>query len=273
MASDGFPRAWIAITITAVACGLASVAGAGAAETRRADVFTLAEIRGVAAQLHPNALLPTRVPPRIAFVDSGLGCSSLGVGGPPCFAALTYHTRRTGGARAFQLAIYDGRVASRVVRALLRHDGKFGTTTHFTAGRFAGTRERQWNKHYKVGGVDAYVWQYKTTTYALIVHFLNSGAQSFPGTVPRTIIASFSSVTGAKAPSLPPAPAELIMPDVRGMTEAAAIAAVHKTGLEVRRFGTVAAPTPEQVGLVVDTSPRPGESVPKDTLVTISIGV
>jgi len=162
--------------------------------TRSDAVFTLAEIRGLMAQYHPNALLPTRVPPRVAFVDVGGGCSSLGVGGPPCFAHLEYHVRRTGGVSAFQLAIYDGRVASKVVRALLRHDGKFGSTTSFTAGRFAGTRERQWDKQYKVGGVDAYVWQYKTTTYALIVHFLDNGAQSFSGTVPRTIIASFSPV-------------------------------------------------------------------------------
>jgi hypothetical protein len=186
------PRAWI--VVTAVACALAWVAAAGAVRTRSDVVFTLAQIRGLMAQYHPNALLPTRVPPRVAFVDVGGGCSSLGVGGPPCFAHIEYLVRRTGGVSAFQLAIYDGRVASKVVRALLRHDGKFGSTTSFTAGRFAGTRERQWDKQYKVGGVDTYVWQYKTTSYALLVHFLDSGAQSFPGTVPRTIIASFSPV-------------------------------------------------------------------------------
>ena len=136
-------RGWI--VVTAVTCALACVAAAGAMGTRSDAVFTLAEIRGLMAQYHPNALLPTRVPPRVAFVDVGGGCSSLGVGGPPCFAHLEYHVRRTGGVSAFQLAIYDGRVASKVVRALLRHDGKFGSTTSLHR------RALRWDKGAPVG--------------------------------------------------------------------------------------------------------------------------
>jgi hypothetical protein len=228
-------------------------------------------LSGIAAASYPKALLPTRLPPKIGFADIGFSCSTLGVGGPPCVASLHYITRPTAGKGAFQLAIFNGRVASKVVQALLRHDGRFGTTSSFTAGRFAGTRERQWDKPLRIGGVDTYVWQHKETTYALIVRFLNSGAQAFPGTVPRTIIASFSPVAGA-APKVLPSAATVTMPNLVGLTEAAAIAAGNKAGVDVRRFGTAPAPTPAQVGLVVSTFPGAGASVPRGTLVRINIG-
>jgi hypothetical protein len=257
--------------VTALLSALASVGGAGALESRSSVTFTIAQIRGLIGQQHPNALLPTRLPPKIAFVDVGGGCSSLGVGGPPCFASLTYITRRTGGASSFQLAIYNGKVKTKVVEALLRHDGKFGSTTSFTAGRFAGTRERQWNKSYEVGGVDTYVWQYKTTTYALIVRFLDSGAHAFPGTVPKTIIASFTSVKGA-APPPAPVPRTATMPNVIGMTFKAAVDAIFKAGLDARRIEDVPAPTPDLVGKVVDTSPKAGVKAPYGSIVTLYIG-
>jgi hypothetical protein len=257
--------------VTALVCVLAYVAGAGASESRSSVIFSIAQIRGLMAQQHQNAMLPTRLPPKIAFVDVGGGCSSLGVGGPPCFAALAYITRRTGGARSFQLAIYNGMVKTKVVHALLRHDGKFASTTSFAAGRFAGTRERQWNKTYKVGGVDTYVWQYGTTTYALIVRFLDSGAQAFPGTVPRTIIASFTPVKGATPPPAP-APRTATMPNVIGMTFKAAADAIFKAGLDARRIQDVPAPTPDLVGKVVDTSPKAGVKAPYGSIVTLYIG-
>ncbi len=156
---------------------------------------TAREIRSLAALTYPDVLLPTRFPPKVAMADLGGNCSSLGVGGPPCFAVLEYVT--ASGKSAFQLAVHNGHVTDKIVAALLRHDGKFGSTSAFKAGRFGGTRERQWDKSYKAGGNDEYVWQSGAHTYALIVHFLDSGAQSFPGTVPTAIVASFARVAGA----------------------------------------------------------------------------
>jgi len=219
----------------------------------------------------PGVWLPTRLPPKIAFAGIGFQCGSLGVEGRPCLASLEYVTTRTGGHAAFQLVVWNGRVSGNVVQALRRHAGKFGTTSSFTAGSFSGTRVRQWDKTYKVGGADGYVWQHRTTTYLLMVRFLDSGALAFPGTVPATIIASFAPVSGA-TPVVPPSPANVTMPDLVGLTTSAAIAAGTKAGLPVRRIGSVPAPTPEQVGLVVSTSPKAGASVPRGTLVTINVG-
>ena len=72
---------------------------------------------------------------------------------------------------------------------LRAHDCCFGSQTTFTAGKFSGVRERQWNKAFKVGGVDTYVWEYKTETYLIEHRFTNSGAVEYPGFVPRSVIA------------------------------------------------------------------------------------
>jgi hypothetical protein len=270
MRLGGRPRAWI--WVTAVICALACVV-ASAATSRSAIILSLAQARGLMAQYHPNASLPTKVPPGVRFADVGGSCSSLGVGGPPCFARLEYITARTGGKSAFQLALFNGTVKAKVVQALLRHDGKFGSTTAFTAGKYAGTRERQWNKAYKIGGVDTYVWQYRTITYALLVRFLDSGAQAFPGTVPRAIIASFTPVKGATPPPAPPPTAQVTMPNVIGKTPEAASDIIFKAGLDARRFGQVPAPTPDLVGKVVQTAPKPGEKAAYGSIVTLYLGV
>jgi hypothetical protein len=257
--------------VTAVSCAFAGVVGANAATSQSAAIFSLAQARGLMAQYHPNASLPTKVPPGIRFVDVGGNCSSLGVGGPPCYARLEYVTGRTGGKSAFQLAVYNGTVRAKVVQALLRHDGKFGSTSAFTAGKYAGTRERQWNKAYKVGGVDTYVWQYRTTSYALLVRFLDSGAMAFPGTVPKTIIASFTPVKGA-ASLPPPPPNQVTMPNVIGKTPEAASDIIFKAGLDARRIDQLPAPTPDLVGKVVQTAPKPGVKAAYGSIVTLYIG-
>src|SRR4051794_618793 len=51
-----------------LAAALVAGACAGAAGSRSAVIFTLAEIRGVAAATHPDVLLPTRVPAKVGFV-------------------------------------------------------------------------------------------------------------------------------------------------------------------------------------------------------------
>ena len=50
---------------------------------------------------------------------------------------------RCGGGWAVQVNVWQGHITARVVRALLRHDGKAGTTQPFTAGRYSGTLEVQ----------------------------------------------------------------------------------------------------------------------------------
>lgn len=95
------------------------------------------------------------------------------------------------GIEAFHLRIYEGRVAAKVVLALLRHDGKAGAKAPFTAGRYTGTRERQYDPRYKVGWVESYVWQTEKWTYLVEVHFRQSGAPDYPGTNPKSIIAPF----------------------------------------------------------------------------------
>jgi hypothetical protein len=180
------------VVLATIACALAGGAGSAAAPSRSAPRFQLAELKSLAAATYPDVLLPTRLPPKVTIADLGGNCGSLGVGGPSCFARLEYTTVQ--GVSAFQLALYEGHVASKIVAALLRHDGKFGSTSMFHAGRFTGTRERQWNRNFHVGGVDTYVWQSGAKTYALLVRFLDSGAQAFTGTNPTAIVASFSGV-------------------------------------------------------------------------------
>lgn len=181
-----------ASSVAVLICAMVCVVGAAATGSRTSSRYSLAEIRALAALTYPDVLLPTRFPPKVTLADLGGNCSDLGVGGPPCFARLEYVTAN--GKSAFQLGVFNGRVESKIVAALLRHDGKFGSTSAFKTGRFAGTRERQWDKSYKAGGNDTYVWQSGAHTYALVVHFLDSGAQSFPGTVPTAIVASFAGV-------------------------------------------------------------------------------
>jgi len=262
-------RSTVWIAFTAVACALVVVAAADATRTRSSHVFTLAQIRGVVAKYHPNAQLPTRLPPKVSSVDIGFICPSPGTGAPPCFALLDYFAPGAS-AEPFQLFLYDGRVANKVVAALVAHDGGAWPVTAFTAGRFVGKRERQWTKKFKVGGFDTYVWQDKLTTYALSVHFLDSGAPAYPGTVPRTVIASFSPIKAAK----PPAPAMVVMPDVIGLQPLEAILATRKAGLTgpwIRAF--TPALTPDQVHLVLKTSPVAGTRMLKNATITLYLGM
>ena len=231
----------------------------------------LAEIRSLAAATYPDVLLPTHFPPKVTIADLGGNCGSLGVGGPPCFAVLEYTTSQ--GRSAFQLALFEGHVAGKVVAALLRHDGKFGSTRAFSAGRFAGTRERQWNHSFKAGGVDTYVWQSGAKTYALVVRFLDNGAQAFPGADPPAIVASFSSVKGAKPATIFSAPSTTTMPDLFGMTQEQAVAAAKKAGIDTKlRIGQMRAGTPSEVGRVARTVPRAGNPVSPGDVVTVYIG-
>jgi hypothetical protein len=264
---------WVWIGATAAASVLACAAVAGASPSRASLSYTVAAVRGAMAQYHPSAYLPTRVPPKIAWVEVGGTCQGLGPGAPGCYARLEYTTRRTGGKQAFQLGLYNGHVKAKIVRALRLHDGKFGSVSSFTAGRFTGTRERQWNKAFKVGGVDTYVWEYKTNTYALQLRFLDSGAVEYPGFVPRTVIASFAPVKGATPPPPPPpSQSQVTMPNVIGKTPEAASDIIFKAGLDARRLDQVPAPTPDLVGKVVQTAPKPGVKAPYGSIVTLYIG-
>ena len=204
------------------------VSSAAASSGRAVVLLPLAQLRGAAAQYAPGAVLPNKLPPRVTQADVGAFCNAPGVGGPPCRWMLTY-TPKSPGVEAFHLGIYQGRVANKVVKALLRHDGKAGSTAPFRAGRYTGTRERQRDARYKVGWVDSYVWQTGKWTYLLEMHYRESGAPDYPGTNPKTIIASF----GASGPSvpLPPAPVYVTVPNLVGMTKDAATAALKALGL------------------------------------------
>ena len=260
------------VWLVAAACLLLGASLAGAADTRVSIIVPVSQLHGLAAANYPGMRLPTRLPPKVAFADVGSGCpTSTKLGAPPCLKGLHYTTRRTGCCKAFEVAVYSGKVASSVLQALRRHDGKFGSVSSFKAGRFTGTKERQWDKTYKVGGVDSYVWQDTSFTYVLMVRFLDSGAQAFLGTVPLDIVASFAAGSGSPTPVAPPA-ASVKMPNLVGLTVAAAIAAGFKAGLDVRRINDVAAPTPGQVGLVISTVPAAGASLPYGSIVTINVG-
>ena len=127
----------------ATLCALASVADGGASGSRASLIFSVGEARGVMAQYHPSAYMATRLPPKIGWVDVGGGCQGLGPGAPACYARLEYNDRRTGGRSAFQAAFFSGHLKARIVKALRAHDGRFGSQTTFTAGKFSGVRERQ----------------------------------------------------------------------------------------------------------------------------------
>ena len=166
--------------------GLLLASSATAASTL---LLPLTQLRAAAAQYAPGAVLPTKLPPGVTQADVGAFCSAPGVGGPKCRWMLTY-SPNSPGIEVFNLGIYQGAVAGKVVQALLRHDGKAGSTTPFRAGRYTGTRERQRDPRYK-GWNDAYVWQFGKWTYLLEVHYLESGAPLYSGTKPVTIISSF----------------------------------------------------------------------------------
>ena len=263
-------RSYAALAIVAAVCALVTAPGAGAGADRSALIFTLQEIRSAAATYDPQVLLPTKVPPGVAFADLAGICNPPGTGGPRCRHFIEYVTRRIDGRSAFQLFVYDGRVSSGVVAALMRHDGTVnGSTSKFTAGTFAGTRERQWNHSFKIGGVDTYVWQAGAKTYALSVRFLDNGKQAYPGTNPTSIIASFASVRGAKP--LPP-PVRVTVPDVIGLDYMQAVQALSKAGLKVQGV-KVTAPTPDVRGLIIATSPQAGASLSRGTTVTVTLAV
>jgi hypothetical protein len=180
---------------------------------------------------------------------------------------LTYNARGTG-KEAFHLGIYQGRVAAKVVQALLRHDGKAGSTTPFTAGRYTGTRERQRVARFEVGSVDAYVWQSGKWTYLIEVHFRENGAPDYPGTNPKSIIASFSA-SGKTAP-LPAPPVYATVPNLEGMTQEDAIAAIKALRL-VPRVSVYADGPPDQLGLVLHQNPPAGSSLREGSPVSIDV--
>jgi hypothetical protein len=183
---------------------------------------------------------------------------------------LEYLRAPTGGSAAFQLAIYDGRVADAVVLALLRHDGKAGSTTPFKAGKFAGTRERQHDPRFKVGWVDSYAWQSGKYTYLLMLHYLEGGAPSYAGTNPLAVIASFAGVANAPPIAVPTA-SYVTVPDVVGMTRAAAVAKLKALGLKPT-VDTYPAPIPAAVGKVIGMDPRAGEQSSHGGSVHLTVG-
>jgi hypothetical protein len=180
----------------AALCALVAAADGGASVSRASIIFTVTEARGAMAQYHPSASMATKLPPGIGWVDVGGGCKTLGPGAPACYARMEYNNRRTGGRTAFIAAFYAGHVKTKVVKALLAHDGRFGSQTTFTAGAYSGIRERQWNKAFAVGGFDTYVWESKANTYMIQLHFTNTGAVDYPGFVPKSVIASYRPVLG-----------------------------------------------------------------------------
>jgi hypothetical protein len=173
-------------------CALAAVGSAGASSSRAGLSFPLAQARVMMRQYFPGTYMPTKLPAKIAWLEVGGGCATLGPGAPPCFVRASYQTRQTGGKVAFLAAFYAGRQKAKIIRALRVHDGAAGTLTAFTAGKYAGSRERQWDKRYSAGGVDTYVWEYRTKTYLIQYHFSNAGVIDYPGFLPKTVIASYA---------------------------------------------------------------------------------
>ena len=248
---------------------LVLVGGAAGRVHRSSLVLPVAELRSAANMVAPDVTLPTRLPPGIAYADVGAFCNSPGVNGPPCRSMLEYVSKPTGGATAFQLAVYDGRVAAAVVRALLRHDGKAGSTAPFTAGKVAGTRELQHDARFKVGWVESYAWESGKYTYLLVVKVREGGAPTYAGTNPLKIIASFGGVSNAPAIAVPSI--YFTIPDVLGLTRAAAAAKLTALGLKVTVY-TYPAESPGDVGKVIDVTPRVGRQSQRGGSVAITIG-
>ncbi len=255
------------IVASAAVAFFALASSASATSSRSALNLPLAQLRAAAAQYAPGAVLPNKLPPGVTQADVGAFCNAPGVGGPPCRWMLTY-TSKLPGVEAFHLGIYQGRVAAKVVQALLRHDGKAGSTRPFTAGRYTGTIERQHNARYKTGSVESYVWQSGKWTYLIEVHFKESGAPDYPGTNPKAIIASVSA-RGATAP-LPPAPVYATVPNLVGMTEAEATAAITALGLDPR-VSVYAGGPPDQLGLVLHQRPPVGASLREGSPVFLDV--
>jgi serine/threonine-protein kinase len=95
-----------------------------------------------------------------------------------------------------------------------------------------------------------------------------------PGTVLSQSPSNGSSVrAGSKVElTVAQAPKEVVVPDVRGATEAAAVAKLKHAGFTPK---TASHPTsePSQVGMVLEQSPAAGANARKGATVTITVGV
>jgi len=85
-----------------------------------------------------------------------------------------------------QFNVWRGHVKAQVVRGLLFHDGKAGTTIPFTAGRYPGILEVQ--QHASGPSPESFVWEAGQFTYLFLPL---PSIPPVPGLVPRTVIASF----------------------------------------------------------------------------------
>ena len=210
----GFPRpvsssssaAWPPKLLRAgfVCVVLALVWAAGALGSPRGlstDCKVLAEARSPAAPrvgpLQPQVMLPTFLP-RTGFVcpgpillreqDPGLHPAYTATflkGTPYTFNGMT--ACRCGGGWAVQVNVWRGHITGRIVRALLRHDGKAGTTRPFSAGRFSGTLEVQ-QLSGSANAIESFVWEAGEFTYLFGVRPAEAPDPAFS---PRTIIASY----------------------------------------------------------------------------------
>ena len=189
----------------AFACGVLMLLGAaGAAGSTRGlstDCKVLAEARSTVeprvGPLQPEIMLPTFLP-RIGYVCPGPELlSEQDPGLHPAYAATFVKGKpyrfngmtacRCGGGWAVQVNVWQGHITARVVRALLRHDGKAGTTQPFTAGRYSGTLEVQ-QLSGSTHAIQSFVWVAGRFTYLFGVRPSNVPDTAFSA---RAIIASY----------------------------------------------------------------------------------
>jgi hypothetical protein len=106
-------------------------------------------------------------------------------GTPYTFNGMT--ACRCGGGWSVQVNVWQHHVTARVVRALLRHDGKAGTTRSFSAGRFSGTLEVQ-QLSSSTNAIQSFVWEAGQFTYLFGVRPAEVADPAFS---PQKIIASY----------------------------------------------------------------------------------
>ena len=94
---------------------------------------------------------------------------------------------RCGGGWVVQVNVWQGHITARVLKALLRHDGKAGSTKPFSAGRFTGTLEVQ-QLAGSANAIQSFVWVAGKFTYLFGVR---PPVVPDPAFVPLKIIASY----------------------------------------------------------------------------------
>lgn len=184
------------------ALGLVGVADAvGSTRGLSTDCKQLAQARSPAAPhvgpLQPQIMLPTFLP-RIGYVcpgsvllrdqDPGLHpayAATFVKGTPYTFNGMT--ACKCGGGWAVQVNVWQGHITAKVLRALLRHDGKAGTTKPFSAGRFNGTLEIQ-QLSGSANAIQSFVWEAGRFTYLFGVRPANVPDPAFSA---QRIIASY----------------------------------------------------------------------------------